>query len=112
MESNENLVKTEKSKIEQNKNDNNILDSKEINSDKTTKGLYVSKRNSSSSGKIKIYKNKYSSPDINKMKQNDKNRLLLNVVYQKNNRYKETSSFNQGENEYSPINNQNFYTVR
>ena len=79
--------------------------------------FYVSKKNASSSGKIKIYKNKYKSPDINTFKQNNKNRLLLNVVYQKNNSYREEFSSSEIDNEYESqtdhfLINKNYLTDR
>ena len=99
--------KKEEERIE-NLTESNIIVGVKIN--KYYNSFYASKKNVASSGRIKIYKNRYRSPDINKLKQNEKNKLLLNVVYQKNNSYREELSFNEKDNEYSlsPINEQFF----
>ena len=99
--------KKEEERIE-NLTESNIIVGEKIN--KYYNSFYASKKNVASSGRIKIYKNRYRSPDINKLKQNEKNKLLLNVVYQKNNSYREELSFNEKDNEYSlnPINEQFF----
>ena len=87
------------------------------NLEKYYNNFIISRKKNSFFKKIKIYKNKYSSPDINKLKHNDKNKLILNVVYQNNNSYREGYSLSETEKEYNSINDQfftkkNYFTER
>ena len=48
--------------------------------------FYKSKKNSSSTGRIKAYKNKYNSPNINYSKYNNISKTFINCSYQNDNR--------------------------
>ena len=51
--------------------------------DSKNNNLMITKK-SPSHGRIKAYKNKYNSPEINRLRQTDKNRVLLDIKHFKN----------------------------
>ena len=66
-----------------NKSDKNII----IKNSKNNNGnLSFSKKSTSPPGRIRAYKNKYNSPEISRLNQNDKNKAILdiNTLFQNN----------------------------
>ena len=86
MESQSELSVSEKGNISNNQADEIILN--KSNPNITTKiikneinSLSFSKKSISPQGRIRAYKNKYNSPEINRLKQTDKNKMVLDIKY-------------------------------
>ena len=74
----DNISNSQVDEIILNKSNPNItakINENEINS------LSFSKKSISPQGKIRAYKNKYNSPEINRLKQTDKNKMVLDIKY-------------------------------
>ena len=70
--------------------------------------FYKSKKNSSSTGRIRAYKNKYNSPNINYSKYDNINETFINYSYQNNNRTNLENISNKRIFGHPPINDQFF----
>jgi len=68
--------------------------------------LYKSKKNSSSTGRIRAYKNKYNSPNINYSKYNNISKTFINCSYQNDNRPNLENISNKRDFGCPPINDQ------
>ena len=90
-----------------NKSDKNIIIK---NSKNSTGNLSFSKKSTSPPGRIRAYKNKYNSPEISRLNQNDKNKVILDIKHfknKKNNNYNEANNqFDYAENSINPLNSQ------
>ena len=68
--------------------------------------FYKSKKNSSSTGRIRAYKNKYNSPNINYSKYNNISKTFINCSYQNDNRPNLENIPNKRDFGCPPINDQ------
>ena len=86
MESQNELSISEKVNISNNQVDEIILNKSNPNitakiNKNEINSLSFSKKSISPQGKIRAYKNKYNSPEINRLKQTDKNKMVLDIKY-------------------------------
>ena len=76
--------------------------------------LLITKKSPSPHGKIRAYKNKYNSPEINRLKETDKNKVLLDIKHFKNknnssndNKVEELNIQHNFKNAINTLNSQN-----
>ena len=60
----------------------NKLDDKLLN--KSDQNILITKKSPSPRGRIRAYKNKYNTPEISRLKQTDKNKVVLDIKQFKN----------------------------
>ena len=116
MESQTELSLTEKDNISNNQPDEIILNKSDPNilakiKKNEINNISFSKKSISPQGKIRAYKNKYNSPEINRLKQTNKNKMILDIKYFKkinnsnNNNHQTVKDEPDSSNKQFPINN-------
>ena len=73
--------------------------------------FYKSKKNSSSTGRIRAYKNKYNSPNINYSKYNNINKTFINYSYQNDNKFNLENTSNKIDFGHPPVNDHFLYNT-
>ena len=106
--------KNQKEKISNKKKESDVH-YKKINNDsikniKKNK-FYKSKKNSSSTGRIRAYKNKYNSPNINYSKYNNINKTFINYSYQNDNKFNLENTSNKIDFGHPPVNDHFLYNT-
>ena len=106
--------KNQKEKISNKKKESDVH-YKKINNDsiKNIKKneFYKSKKNSSSTGRIRAYKNKYNSPNINYSKYNNINKTFINYSYQNDNKFNLENTSNKIDFGHPPVNDHFLYNT-
>ena len=106
--------KNQKEKISNKKKESDVH-YKKINNDsiKNIKKneFYKSKKNSSSTGRIRAYKNKYNSPNINYSKYNNISKTFINYSYQNDNKFNLENTSNKIDFGHPPVNDHFLYNT-